>query len=327
MEVERGVLAGVALDEGAGVDGGGGDAEAVEERDEVGAGVGAGPRLGANGLEAVAEERGERGELGLQLEQLDELVVQEAAGLSGVGDRVLRGVADEEVVLDEAVVRVLREAEGREDEGVDDRLAEELEVRGAGAEGGEVVGEEVVAGGEDGEGREGVELGEGFAGAGGAAEGVVEVDRAEGADALGVAFEVPEDGGGVDGGDEREVARAELRRGGVLSLDGIVGARARGVWQLGLPVPVDGRPTFWPGSMGACEPRRGGVGANGTSGAPSSLGGAALHHDRQRACPSRTRGASRCRCSRHLVVRAPLEDAAGLLLVLATPLLEEERDA
>ena len=192
--------------------------------------------------------------------------MQETTGLSGVGDRVLRGVADEEVVLDQAVVRVLREAEGREDEGVDDRLAEELEVRGAGADGGEVVGEEVVAGGEDGEGREGVELGEAFAGPGGAAEGVVEVDGAQGADALGVAFEVPEEGGEVDGGDEREVARAELRRGGVLSLDGIVGARARGVWQLGLPVPVVGRPTFWPGYMGACEPRRGGLGANGTSG-------------------------------------------------------------
>jgi hypothetical protein len=99
-----------------------------------------------------------------QLEESLSSIREQTAGDARVGDRIVDRVTDELVVLEQIVVRMLREGDRGEDERVDRGLAQEGEVGRVPGQPRQVVPEDVVAEDEVGRGREGLERAQGRVG-------------------------------------------------------------------------------------------------------------------------------------------------------------------
>lgn len=139
------------------------------------------PGVGIRGGEEMVERGEEVGVSGAQPREGFPFVEEERPGEPRVGERIVGAFADQFVVLDEAVVRVGREGEGREDERVDGGELQEWMVGTRRLEAGQVVLDDVVSDDGIGEAREGVEELE--SGGGGAAAALIAEDGSDVGDA------------------------------------------------------------------------------------------------------------------------------------------------
>ena len=73
------------------------------------------------------------------------LVGKNGGGQPGVGHRIIHRFAHQFVILDQTVIGIFRESQGREVEGVDNRFGQQLKVGELGFEQRQVVAEQIVA--------------------------------------------------------------------------------------------------------------------------------------------------------------------------------------